>query len=111
MVLNVSVYEVQKWLELNELDFEAVNIAETPPSEETLREIIAASGLELKKFFNTSGNVYRELNLKEKLLTMTDDEKISLLSSNGMLIKRPIVFGDEKATVGFKEEEFEKVWK
>jgi len=103
--------KAKKWLELNELVFEAVNIAETPPTEEILREIIAASGQELKKFFNTSGNVYRELNLKEKLLTMTDDEKISLLSSNGMLIKRPIVFGDKKATVGFKEEEFEKVWK
>ena len=83
----------------------------TPPSEDELQEIIAASGLELKKFFNVSGMKYRELNLKDKLPTMTDEEKISLLSSDGMLIKRPIVFGDGKVTVGFKEEEFEKVWK
>ena len=58
--------------------------------------MIAASGLELKKFFNVSGMKYRELNLKDKLPTMTDEEKISLLASDGMLIKRPIVFGDGK---------------
>ena len=87
-----------------------VNIAENPPSEEELRKIIEASELDIKKFFNTSGKVYRELQLKDKLPTMTEDEKIKLLSSNGMLIKRPIVHGDGKTTVGFKEEEFEKVW-
>ena len=103
--------KAKKWLELNELDFEEVNIAETPPAEDTLKEMIAASGQELKKFFNTSGKVYRELNLKDKLPSMTDDEKVSLLSSNGMLIKRPIVFGHGKVTVGFKEEAFEKAWK
>lgn len=99
-----------KWLEGNEIEVNTVNIAETPPSEETLTEMIAASGLELKKFFNTSGKVYRELNLKDKLASMTDEEKIALLASDGMLIKRPIVFGNGKATVGFKEETFEEVW-
>lgn len=103
--------KAKKWLELNELDFESINIAETPPTEEVLKEMIAASGLELKKFFNTSGKVYRDLNLKEKLPLMTDDEKIKLLSTDGMLIKRPIVFGNGKATVGFKEETFEEIWK
>lgn len=100
-----------KWLEENEIKVKKVNIAETPPSEETLAEIVTASGLELKKFFNTSGKVYRELNLKDKLASMTDEEKIALLASDGMLIKRPIIFGNGKATVGFKEETFEEMWK
>lgn len=103
--------KAKKWLELNDLNFNEVNIAETPPTSEVLREMIDASGLDIKKFFNVSGKVYRELKLKDKLPTMTDEEKISLLSSDGMLIKRPIVFGDGKVTVGFKEEEFERVWK
>ncbi|MCZ2260482.1 arsenate reductase family protein [Sporosarcina sp. G11-34] len=101
----------KKWLEAKEFNFKEVNIAETPPTESELREIIATSGLEIKKFFNTSGKVYRELKLKDKLPTMTEAEKISLLSSDGMLIKRPIVHGNGKTTVGFKEEDFEKVWK
>ncbi|MFS0576506.1 arsenate reductase family protein [Sporosarcina sp. 179-K 3D1 HS] len=102
--------KAKKWLEENGTEFIEVNIAENPPSEQELREIIEASDLELKKFFNTSGKKYRELNLKEKLPTMTEDEKIALLASDGMLIKRPIVFGDGKATVGFKDEEFHNVW-
>ena len=106
-----SCRKAKKWLEINELNFNEVNIAETPPTKEELEEMIATSGLEIKKFFNTSGKVYRELQLKDKLPTMTDDEKISLLSTDGMLIKRPIVYGDGKVTVGFKEEAFEEVWK
>ncbi len=102
--------KAKKWLEMNNLDFQEVNIAEAPPSVEELSKMIAVSDLELKKFFNVSGMKYRELNLKDKLTTMTDEEKISLLSSDGMLIKRPIVFGDNKVTVGFKEEEFDKEW-
>ena len=102
--------KAKKWLETNNLDFQDVNIAEAPPSQEELGKIVATSGLELKKFFNVSGMKYRELNLKDKLQTMTDEEKISLLSSDGMLIKRPIVYGEGKVTVGFKEEEFIKVW-
>jgi arsenate reductase (glutaredoxin) len=102
--------KAKKWLEMNSLDFQEVNIAETPPSEEELGKMIAASDLELKKFFNVSGMKYRELNLKDKLPTMTNEEQIKLLSSDGMLIKRPIIFGDGKVTVGFKEEEFGKVW-
>jgi arsenate reductase len=88
-----------------------VNIAESPPSEDELRKIISASGLELKKFFNVSGMKYRELKLKDKLPTMTEEEKITLLSSDGMLLKRPIIFGDGKATIGYKEEEYENVWR
>jgi arsenate reductase (glutaredoxin) len=102
--------KAKKWLETNELDFQEVNIAENPPSEKELQEMIAASGLEIKKFFNVSGMKYRELKLKDKLATMPDEEKISLLASDGMLIKRPIVFGDGSVTVGFKEEEFDNIW-
>ncbi|MBE1556460.1 arsenate reductase family protein [Sporosarcina limicola] len=103
--------KAKNWLEMNGVDFEEVNITENPPAEDVLSEIIAVSGLELKKFFNVSGTKYREMNLKDKLLTMTDEEKISLLSSDGMLIKRPLVYGDGKVTVGFNEEDFENVWK
>ncbi|BAQ08551.1 oxidoreductase [Bacillus sp. OxB-1] len=102
--------KAKKWLEEKGIQFNEVNIAENPPTEGDLRNIISLSGLELKKFFNTSGMKYRELNLKEKLPTMTEDEKISLLASDGMLIKRPIVASAEKATVGFKEEQFQDVW-
>ena len=102
--------KAKKWLEEKDLDFSEVNIVENPPSKELIAGMIAASGLDIKKFFNTSGKVYRELNLKDKLPTMTDDEKIQLLSTDGMLIKRPIVYSDGKVTVGFKEEAFEKVW-
>jgi len=103
--------KAKKWLEQNDMDFEEVNIAENPPTAAQLKEMIDASGFELKKFFNTSGKVYRELNLKDKLPTMAEDEQISLLSSDGMLIKRPIVYGNEKVSLGFKEEEFDKLWK
>lgn len=106
-----SCRKAKKWLEINELNFNEINIAETPPTQEELEAMIATSGLEIKKFFNTSGKVYRELNLKDKLPTMTDEDKVRLLSTDGMLIKRPIVYGDGKVTVGFKEETFEEVWK
>lgn len=102
--------KAEKWLAANDLSFKAINIAETPPSEDELRQLISDSGLDIKKFFNVSGKVYREEKLKDKLPEMTEDEKIKLLASNGMLIKRPIVSGNGKVTVGFKENEFEKTW-
>lgn len=99
-----------KWLEESGMELEKFNIAETPPSVEELTAMITTSKLDIKKFFNTSGKVYREEKMKDKLPTMTEEEKIELLASNGMLIKRPIVYGDGKATVGFKEETFNEVW-
>ncbi|WP_318616839.1 arsenate reductase family protein [Sporosarcina sp. YIM B06819] len=102
--------KAKAWLEAKGFELREINIAEAPPAEEELGKVIATSGLELKKFFNVSGTKYRELNLKDKLVGMSDEEKISLLASDGMLIKRPLVFGDSKVTVGFKEEEFENVW-
>lgn len=103
--------KAKKWLTDEGIDFEEVNLVEAPPTVDVLREMIQTSNLELKKFFNTSGKVYREENLKEKLPEMTAEEQVALLASNGMLIKRPIVFGEGKITVGFKEETFEKVWR
>ncbi|PIC66637.1 hypothetical protein CSV71_13055 [Sporosarcina sp. P21c] len=103
--------KAKKWLTDEGISFEEKNIAEQPPSEDELRNMIANSGLDMKKFFNTSGKIYRELNLKDKLPTMTEDEKIALLASDGMLIKRPIVSDNQKVTVGFNENTFTETWK
>lgn len=103
--------KAKKWLDENGIDYNEVNIAEAPPSQNELREIYEKSGVELKKFFNTSGLKYRELGLKDKLKEMPSEEQLELLSSDGMLIKRPLVWDGEKATLGFKEDEFENTWK
>ncbi|KZN97360.1 arsenate reductase family protein [Aeribacillus composti] len=102
--------KAKKWLEDHGIDFREIHIVENPPSKEELKSFYEKSGLELKKFFNTSGQKYRQLGLKEKVKTATDEELFDLLASDGMLIKRPIVTNGEKVTVGFKEEEFEKIW-
>ena len=86
------------------------HIVEQTPTAGELKELVASSGLELKKFFNTSGEVYRELGLKDKLGAMSEDEKYELLASHGMLIKRPIVTDGKIVTVGYKEEQYEQVW-
>ncbi|CAM4177450.1 arsenate reductase [Paenibacillus endophyticus] len=86
------------------------HIVEDTPSADELKVLVANSGLELKKFFNTSGDVYRELGLKDKLAAMSADDQYALLASNGMLIKRPIVTDGEKVTVGYKEEQYEQAW-
>jgi len=101
----------KKWLDANSADYEAINIAETPPSAEELKKIHQASGLELKKFFNTSGQKYRELGLKDKLSAMKEENQLELLASDGMLIKRPLAFDGEKVTLGFKEADYENTWK
>lgn len=103
--------KAKKWLEENGNDFKEVHIAENPPSKAELAEIYKASGLELKKFFNTSGMKYRELGLKDKLPDMNEGEQLELLSSDGMLIKRPIAFDGQKVTVGFKESDYENTWR
>lgn len=96
----------KKYLESNSIDFKSRHIVDDTPTEKELTEIIKKSNLEIKKFFNTSGIKYRQLNLKEKLKDMSDSEKIKLLSSDGMLIKRPILVGDDFVLVGFKENEW-----
>lgn len=91
-------------------ELELHHIKETPPSAAELDKLAGLSGLELKKFFNSSGEVYKELGLKDKLAGMTREEQLALLSSNGMLIKRPIVTDGKNVTVGYKEETYEQVW-
>lgn len=100
----------KKWLEANQISFTEVHIVEDAPSKETLSELYKTSGLELKKFFNTSGMKYRELGLKDKLKTATEDEMLEILASDGMLIKRPIVTDGQRVTVGFNEKQFEETW-
>lgn len=91
-------------------ELELHHIKEAPPSAAVLDKLVKLSGLDLKKFFNTSGEVYKELGLKDKLAGMTREEQLALLSSNGMLIKRPIVTDGKNVTVGYKEETYEQVW-
>jgi arsenate reductase len=102
--------KAKKWFEAHNVSFEAVHIVENPPSKEQLKEFYEKSGLELKKFFNTSGMKYRELGIKDKVKTASEDELLELLASDGMLIKRPIVTDGTRVTVGFNEEQFERTW-
>jgi len=99
-----------KWLRERGHIVDEVHIVEQPPSVPVLKELITNSGLELKKFFNVSGNVYKELNLKDKLPAMTEEAKLELLASHGMLIKRPVVTDGKRVTVGYKEDEYATVW-
>ncbi len=97
-----------KWLDENGIEHEVLDIKEEHPDETALREYYAMSGLPLKRFFNTSGMQYRELGLSKKLPEMTEDEQFSLLASDGMLVKRPLVVGDGFVLTGFKEAEWEE---
>lgn len=97
-----------KWLNENEINADLKHIVEETPSKETLEQIYAKSGLTINKLFNTSGKMYRELNMKEQLKTMSDADALQLLSENGMLIKRPMVLNDDYALVGFKENEWKE---
>lgn len=101
--------KAKKWLEDNKIEFTDRNIVEETPTEKELTEWIAKSGLDIKKWFNTSGLQYKSLNLKDKLPTMSDKEKIKLLASNGMLIKRPLLISDKGIFAGFREENWKKI--
>ena len=100
-----------KWLQEAGVEFEKVHIVEQTPSQEELTTYYKLSGLPLKKFFNTSGNKYKELGLKDKLADMSEEEQLKLLASDGMLIKRPIVTDGQKLTLVFKESDFSETWK
>lgn len=100
----------KKWLDEKGVTYEAIHIVETPPSKEELKQAYEKSGLPLKKFFNTSGQKYRELGLKDQIASKTEDELLAILASDGMLIKRPLAISNEMATVGFKEEEYNTKW-
>ena len=103
--------KAKKWLIDNSIEFKDRNIVEDTPTEKELKKWITESKKDIKKFFNTSGLKYKELNLKEKLLNMTDDEKIKLLASDGMLIKRPLLITNDTILTGFKEEEWKETLK
>ena len=102
--------KAKKWLEEREIDFHAIHIVENPPTKEDLLGFMEKSGLPAKKFFNTSGKKYRELNMKEKIKEMTSEEMAEILATDGMLIKRPITTDGEKVTVGFNEDMYEEMW-
>ncbi len=103
--------KAKKWLIDNNVDFQDRHIVENTPTVEELKKWIVESKKDIKKFFNTSGLKYKELNLKEKLQKMSDEEKIKLLSSDGMLIKRPLLVSENGILVGFKEEEWKELLK
>ena len=98
--------KAKKYLQSLSVDFEDRHIVEDTPSKEELTNWWKQSELPLKKFFNTSGKLYKEMNLKEKLPAMSEEEQLELLSSNGMLIKRPLLISDKGVCVGFKEDNF-----
>lgn len=101
--------KAQNWLDSKGVEYSLRNIKEENPTYEELKEWYGKSGLPLKRFFNTSGMIYRSMNLKDKLDDMTDEEKLRLLAGDGMLVKRPILVTDDKVLVGFKESEWEKL--
>ena len=100
--------KAKKWLDENKIEYEDRHIKENNPTLEELKEWHQRSGLPLKKFFNTSGLLYKELKLKDKLPTMSEEEQYELLASDGMLVKRPIIVKDDKILVGFKMETWEE---
>ena len=102
--------KAKKWLDDNKIEYELRDIKEDNPTLEELTAWYKMSGLSLKKFFNTSGLLYKSMELKDKLPSMSEEEQLKLLATDGMLVKRPLVIGDDFVLVGFKESEWsEKV--
>jgi arsenate reductase len=95
-----------KWLDEKGISYESIDIKANHPDEETLRRYYALSGLPLKRFFNTSGIPYREMELSKKLPDMSEDAQFALLATDGMLVKRPLLVGDDFVLTGFKEDEW-----
>ena len=100
--------KAKKWLVENEIDYTERDIKNDKPTFDELKSFYQKSGLPLKRFFNTSGLLYKSMNLKEKLPTMTEDEQLKLLATDGMLVKRPVVVGENFVLVGFKENEWKE---
>jgi len=96
--------KAKKWLEEQNITYTERHIVEDNPSYDELKKWYRVSGLPLKKFFNTSGLLYKEMQLKDKLASMSEDEQLALLATNGMLVKRPLVVGENFVLLGFKED-------
>ena len=99
--------KAEKWLKENNIEYTKRPIKEDNPDAGELRSWIEKSGLPVKKFFNTSGQLYKAMDLKDKLASMSEDEQISLLATDGMLVKRPVFLADGVVLVGFKEDEWQ----
>ena len=95
--------KAKKWLEANNIEYNERHIVEDNPTYDELKEWYAKSGLPIKKFFNTSGLLYKEMKLKDKLPSMSEEEQLKLLASNGMLVKRPVIVNGDTVLVGFRE--------
>ena len=98
-----------KWLDEKGVKYELIDIKENHPDEKTLRTLHEKSGLPLKRFFNTSGQIYREMELSKRLPDMSEDEQFALLASDGMLVKRPLLVTGETVLTGFREAEWERI--
>lgn len=100
-----------KWLNENQIEYQLYDLLKNPPTKENLKNWITVSNLPLKNFFNTSGQHYRQQNLKDKVDQMTLDETCELLSQDGMLIKRPLAVNQDHVTIGFNEKMYNDTWK
>lgn len=101
--------KAEKWMKSRGIEYSYRPIKEENPTREELKDWIKKSGLPVSRFFNTSGLLYKELNMKDKVKTLSEDELIDILASNGMIVKRPILLSAEKVLVGFKEEEWQAI--
>ena len=100
--------KAQKYLDHKKIDYDLIDIKLERPTKEELKHYQKLSALSIDRFFNTSGLKYRELHLKEKLKTMSDEEKLDLLASDGMLVKRPLLVGEDFCLVGFRQDDYDK---
>ena len=101
--------KAKKWMDEHNVEYTERHIAEDNPTYDELKEWHEKSGLPLRKFFNTSGKLYKEMQLKDKLPSMSEEEQLKLLATNGMLVKRPIIVSEDKVLVGFKEAEWAEI--
>lgn len=101
--------KAKKWLDDHHITYELRDIKQDNPTYDELKEWYTKSGLDIKKFFNTSGLLYKSMQLKDKLPTMTEEEKLKLLATDGMLVKRPLLVTDDTILLGFKESAYEEL--
>ena len=106
LIYETIIQKAKKWLDEQDIKYTERHIVDNNPSYEELKEWYSKSGLPLKKFFNTSGLLYKEIQLKDKLPTMSEEEQLKLLATNGMLVKRPLIVNGDTVLIGFKEAEW-----